>query len=366
MMLSTNLPYGEQAKILQFINDIITDPKALHHLVLTSLHRLFGYDKCIFWSIDKGGNVFDPITYNVHDKVIERYYSKYINMDPMHPQKVLNLLNKKRVIDCKEFKDFKKSEIFNDFLKPFNFYDAIALYLVEGNKLIGVISIMRNPNEKGFNTCDTARLEILGKYVSKLLINHSKLMEKEYELKFFQAHSDQSLIGLIIFDQSFRVHYCNTAAMDYCKELLIKAERWSSIPEQFIRSFLPTDIKDWQLGYIKPILCTSLKRLTIHIVPCINFKPAADEKYRYLLYMQPELTSPLCVDSSRIDLLLTPRERELADLVFQGLSNQEIAENLFISLYTVKSHLQNIFKKLNITSRTELCSKLHKQNIRAI
>ena len=51
---------------------------------------------------------------------------------------------------------------------------------------------------------------------------------------------------------------------------------------------------------------------------------------------------------------LTPREREIAVLVAEGLSTKEVAEQLYLSSRTVSNHLQNAYTKLGITSRSEL------------
>lgn len=48
---------------------------------------------------------------------------------------------------------------------------------------------------------------------------------------------------------------------------------------------------------------------------------------------------------------LTPREREVLDLLARGLSNQEIADELFIEVGTVKNHVHSIFRKLDISER---------------
>jgi DNA-binding CsgD family transcriptional regulator/tetratricopeptide (TPR) repeat protein len=56
--------------------------------------------------------------------------------------------------------------------------------------------------------------------------------------------------------------------------------------------------------------------------------------------------------------LLTRREREIADLVATGLSNQEIATRLFLSRRTVESHLSHIFPKLNVRTRSALVHRL--------
>jgi DNA-binding NarL/FixJ family response regulator len=51
---------------------------------------------------------------------------------------------------------------------------------------------------------------------------------------------------------------------------------------------------------------------------------------------------------------LTDRQREVAELVAQGLSNEEIAARLFLSLATIKSHLTASMRRLGVRTRTQL------------
>jgi DNA-binding NarL/FixJ family response regulator len=50
---------------------------------------------------------------------------------------------------------------------------------------------------------------------------------------------------------------------------------------------------------------------------------------------------------------LTDREREVLELIAQGLKNPEIAERLFVSPKTVRNHISNIFSKLQVADRAE-------------
>jgi DNA-binding CsgD family transcriptional regulator len=52
------------------------------------------------------------------------------------------------------------------------------------------------------------------------------------------------------------------------------------------------------------------------------------------------------------------REKELVPLILSGIGNQQIADELHISLATVKTHLNKIFKKADVKSRFELAQKL--------
>lgn len=66
--------------------------------------------------------------------------------------------------------------------------------------------------------------------------------------------------------------------------------------------------------------------------------------------------SKLCADIDSLSVLLdelTPREKEVLDLLREGKSNQDIADDLCIEVGTVKNHVHNILKKLDVESRHE-------------
>jgi DNA-binding CsgD family transcriptional regulator len=60
---------------------------------------------------------------------------------------------------------------------------------------------------------------------------------------------------------------------------------------------------------------------------------------------------------------LSPRELEVLQLMAEGLSNQEIAARLFVSLNTVKTHSANIFEKLDVRRRTQAIGKAKQLNL---
>jgi len=55
-------------------------------------------------------------------------------------------------------------------------------------------------------------------------------------------------------------------------------------------------------------------------------------------------------------LQLTSREREIVDLISEGLSNKEMAARLHIATHTVKSHIHNILEKLALNSRLQIAA----------
>jgi DNA-binding NarL/FixJ family response regulator len=62
----------------------------------------------------------------------------------------------------------------------------------------------------------------------------------------------------------------------------------------------------------------------------------------------------MLLDDQRTRVMLSPREREVAQLVARGLSNKEVARELGLSDGTVKIHVHSIFQKLGAKSRYRL------------
>lgn len=83
----------------------------------------------------------------------------------------------------------------------------------------------------------------------------------------------------------------------------------------------------------------------------MHFSRKALSQYIYEIYRKNKV-----INSERMALNVTQKERQIVDCIFKGLSNQEIAGALNISLNTVKMHLQNIYRKNNLKGRIQLMS----------
>ena len=62
-------------------------------------------------------------------------------------------------------------------------------------------------------------------------------------------------------------------------------------------------------------------------------------------------------DLSSAEELLSECEREVLQLIAEGLSNQELAARLFLSPHTIKVHTRNIYGKLGVSSRTQAVAR---------
>lgn len=69
-------------------------------------------------------------------------------------------------------------------------------------------------------------------------------------------------------------------------------------------------------------------------------------------------------DARALARALTEREREVALAVARGLSNAEIAAELFLGVATVKTHVAHLFTKLDASNRVQLARRIHEAGLR--
>ena len=74
-------------------------------------------------------------------------------------------------------------------------------------------------------------------------------------------------------------------------------------------------------------------------------------------YVAPEADRAVATPAPRRDALLTAREREVVELLATGATNQTIARELVVSTDTVKTHVSNILRKLDASSRADAVSR---------
>lgn len=89
-------------------------------------------------------------------------------------------------------------------------------------------------------------------------------------------------------------------------------------------------------------------------------------------YLDPQVTAPVfkhlrqkktAPAHNQPDIQLTKRELEVMQALFQGKKDRLIAEDLYISEHTVRSHIKNIYRKLKVSSRMQAVTKALKLGI---
>lgn len=105
-------------------------------------------------------------------------------------------------------------------------------------------------------------------------------------------------------------------------------------------------IRDFSLEFYVGVVAVLFMALGIWIGPRLM--------RRKVIVLSPDFV----LDSTALERLgISKREHEVLELMAHGHSNQEIAEKLYVSVNTVKTHLANLFLKLEVSRRTQAIQK---------
>jgi NarL family two-component system response regulator LiaR len=116
--------------------------------------------------------------------------------------------------------------------------------------------------------------------------------------------------------------------------------------DQYIRALLKAGAAGYLLKNVRGQELIGAIR-AVHAGESVLHPAVARKVIDYLMFPTPE------APETKITEPLTEREMEVLKLAAKGISNKDIAQQLFLSPRTIQAHLGNIFSKLDVGSRTE-------------
>ncbi|MED1953481.1 LuxR C-terminal-related transcriptional regulator [Brevibacillus centrosporus] len=349
------------SKILEFIDSILVPAERFPQQVLLSLSQIFGYHRSIFWIADNQGNLFLPITLNVEDRLVQDYVSYYFQHDLLHPQNAIPQNPSRtalRINDVMPDQEYERTIYYNQFMRTYGNYDEMGIYLKKEGMLVGTIGLARCEQEQRFTENDVRLVETLSRTIAHTLAIHTHADELHRERMLLAAHSHLPSIGIIIVEPPSHIRYVNPAAKDICAEWFF-GKTYSNPVQAFIKHHVENNARVSSSSFSAPaatVLSPSQQEFTMYVQPSVSTPFSDHRTLPYAVYLIPKGTHAIREQDPLPHL--TRMEGRIYELVQQGYTNQLIANELHISLNTVKRHLQNTYRKLGVSNRTELCYKL--------
>jgi len=275
-------------------------------------------------------------------------------------------------------RQLKKSLFYRNYMAPVNGQYAVGLFFWNAGRLLGVIVVIRSAKQGALSQSEMKLLRQLYPQFQTAL-DRLRSLEREHAVGVaFEQFMRRVPLPTILLRWNLRLVYQNQAASEFCSV-------WQRGPEQArlikTKAPLPREILDqcralkkrWeqlsplnfaQAGFKDELVhhpkwrhlraTIGLKQISSagvarphFLIEFENLRGAAEQKYE--------------IARARLSHLihLTKREQELARLVCEGRSNQEIADEASLSLETVKKHLHSVFRKLEVNSRSRLMALMH-------
>lgn len=340
-----------QAQIQPFDNNFQTK-------VLNAISKVFRYNYLTFFSTNNG-QLINPKALNIDPALMKKYMEYGYRLDLFHPTNIKKDLLNKNVVNLRElttYEEYEKTEFYNYFMKcNNNMYYEVMLPLVVDNTLTGVIGILK-PKEKGdFADKELIVLDKLNSFITynlKMNLVNNKLL---IENKLLSSSINQLPAGLIILDSDLSIINSNESAKEYCLDM---AGRNCSIDYMKQAVNMMTSELFNKSFNINSSINADIGDYSIKLIPFIVPDASNSIKTIYSLYINNDASEKKNEINPFDQYKLTAREVEVTRLIAKGLSNEQIAKELFISFHTTKAHVENIFIKLNVNNRIALINKL--------
>ena len=266
----------------------------------------------------------------------------------------------------------KKSLFYQNYMAPVNGRYALGLFFWNAGRLLGVIVVMRSAKQGAFSP---AEIKLIRQLYAQFQTALSRLrsLEREHTVRVtLEQFMRRVPLPTILLRWNLGLAYQNQAASDFCS-------LWRRGPERArlikTKAALPPEIFDrcrvlktrWQQssplnfppsGFKDELVHHPKRRHLRATISLKQISSAGVARPHFLIEFENLRGAGTKheVASARLPHLirLTRREQQLARLVCDGRSNQEIADESGLSLETVKKHLHSVFRKLDVSSRSRL------------
>jgi len=290
--------------------------------------------------------------------------SYYHKVDPFFRSglKSLPVLTLRQVMS---YQSLIRSEYYNDFLKPQAITHQMYIGLTSGKRPVGLVAMGRFEADDDFSSQDVAKARVLAPYLAGILekaivSDQAKRQEKVLRL----VAEDLSDKGVLVLNDSLEPAFYNQEARELLSLFFVNEKRRGASG-----LILPEEIQLLYNEFREQGRQGESRETVSRTFTLPNRKNGQRLRVLVRLIDRGERSSPLLITLGLEETASNPfhrlkgkgitrRELEVAALICQGLKNTEIAEELYISLYTVYSHVKSIYRKVGVRNRAGLISRL--------
>jgi DNA-binding CsgD family transcriptional regulator/GAF domain-containing protein len=315
------------------------DPQELSEVATDVLQSVVAADKCAIYIFDDPAAAPQHVaSRGVSDYFLALYEDRGRGRDPV----LKHVLEQRSAVDSDSLMSrlaWIAQPYYSEVLSIHRMDAALAAPILNGDRVTGTIDVA---GEQRFSNEDREMVTALGRLVGVQLTEmtqRSSLMRERDQLHAALELSDQATVLTDLRNVTRRVNSAARLALEtivgaddpaYLEELLGSHR---SAGGEIRRSRV--QLKDGGEA-----------ELQVRSV-------ATPDRTLLLTYLRVVTRGGLLLPHD-IAHVLSPREREVATLALTGLRDAEIAERLYLSRYTVKEYLSNVYEKLSVKSRTQL------------
>lgn len=326
--------------------------------VLEGIRRIIPYESAAFFLVNPDLQYKEPLFRDLDSSWFDRYSDYYEGMD-IYKKTVFTggIPPVDRSSDYLDYSEWGRNEHRADFLLPQGIYHLACLQVIDGSALVGEISLHRGKNQQDFSDGEMDALLLLHQHINSAYARIRLIHQRDELLDLVKTVHLRENSGLILFDGNFRVVNYNRAAAALFSP--------SGSGDGFI-DHLRGELKGRGREAVFPPGGTARAGLCRGSYRRLSYRSTAVSDSGGELFYLVLVEDVSCRDGGVPDELdgyrITRREREIAGLILQGKTNADIRGQLFISENTLKTHIKQLYSKLNVKNRSGMVFKLLREN----
>jgi len=360
--------FKEIYEVIHIANSTL-DRNLLRCRILEALFRRIYIESAVFFIPDERSKSTGGIEINIDEKYVRQYKEYFHRYDPI--QLIKGSFCRKRVIQLEELIDyhsFVSSKFYCDFLRPQKIHHKLYINLHTAGRFQGRIALYRPVKTNKFSKEEVNILRTISPYLAHALDHNDFYINFKLQDSILKVIEKTWSMGLILLSDSMQLIYMNQKAKDFCRDLIgnpsiqdiyihvppMLLEDCSAITEKLKRC--PADC--FVLPKHRVIKISNYEKF--YVSSQVLEKGIMSENCRLFMISIEEMSESRRIDKISLKEIyhLTNREMDIVLHIFKGLRNAEIAEKLFVSEITVKKHIQNIFQKAGVKTRTALVHRI--------
>ncbi len=364
---------------ITFLFNSMLDLKLLSQRFLQMLGKLVPYEKAAVLLYHGARRAFFPCAEIRCDKTLIRdYIDRYSSMDYLGWLISQPDLEAFRESDKISPEEREKTRFYSGFLKAHEIHSRLIMNMESSEgSLLGVVFLFRSSVMADFSPREVKICQLLRPHLGVSVEHAIRFEELKQRGDLAQRVYHDITDVMMILNSDLSITYSNLQAEKYLEDLRGEPGRYNEFLSAIRNGCL--ELRDQYTAQRRQGPPSTrevpLGGGTAKISMIVTETIPAEQPYEFVIvFSKPPLVSapaspPPTAPTEKgaaedhhagffhtlgKQYSLTKREVKIMELAIEGLENQEIAQQLHISLFTVKSHFQNGYAKLGVKSRQEL------------
>lgn len=380
MLSELSAVWGPQ--LLAFMEELPRETNNFPKYALQLIAKHFGFTQLLIFpyaysAIDlekrsKRDALSNFLTVNIESRLVKEYADKVSKFDIFNPKHLPTNLRNQKVLftnDVMSREKYLKTEYFA-YMAEQDMERQACIYLRYKNEIIGNICVFRSKNDPEFTGQDRALMEYLSEVISNQYVLSLRLTGDVLSQEGFNLFFRNSKVGAVMLNSRLTVLMANATAQEHSKSFLNfygkensfaarssyqRTSKYDSIQQAM--DWIGLDLINNESGTTS--FSSLQEELHFYYWPLIFINVFSDVETRHLI-LSTNQKKQISAEFQDFFFTLTQRESEILKFVLAGNKNEKIAEALHVSIFTVRTHISNIYRKFEVNSRAELLIKVNR------